>query len=65
VVLGYPARTKTDHRLTVGAGPGDRVDEPVAVLDRLDIAGDRLGLRIVRKERDPVGDLDVGPRSRC
>ena len=49
-----------DDRLAVFAGARDRLGEQRAILDRLDITGDRLRLGVVGHERDAVGDRDIG-----
>ena len=49
-----------DDRLAVLAGARHGIGKQRAVLDRLDIAGDRLGVGVVGHERDPVGDRDLG-----
>ena len=49
-----------DDRLAVFAGARDRLGEQRAILDRLDITGDRLRLGIISHERDAVGDRDIG-----
>ena len=53
---GRGADLHRDDRLAVGARARHRLGKGGAVLDRLDIAGDRRRVGVVGEERDAVGD---------